>query len=299
MHNENLLRSTRRFQFVHDSSAEDPDGEADDAELISESDGIEEADAVNGLLGFGLLGFMPEPPLVIQGIGGTCPSLDTNCVMASDGIPAWRIATVELEAVAPGDVELYLQIGDDGMRHEYLPGDYNGDSEVDGDDYSVWRSTFGAMADVTAGLPADGNRDGTVDAADYTFWRDHVGAVSVLEGSAESFARFGTDPGGGLEPIYNAGFMGDREITLPMDNFDAIIHVGIISGNSAGIPEHGLLNAIVPEISCQSLVFLGMTSLALFRPSSVVARRSKHRTTLPPELSQANSAAQFLHQDGQ
>ena len=238
----------------------------ENAELFSESDGIEQADAVNGLLGFGLLGFMPEPPTVIQGIGGTCPPLDTNCVIASDGIPAWRIATIELEAVAPGEVELYLQIGEDGMRHEHLPGDYNGDSVVNEDDYHLWRSTFGAMADITAGLPADGNRNGTVDAADYTFWRNNIGAIPVLQSSAETFVRFGADPGGGHEPMYNAGFMGDREITLPMDDFDAVVNVGIIAGSFVELSQHDAAKTIVPELSCRNQVVVAVMSFAIFLP---------------------------------
>lgn len=52
-----------------------------------------------------------------------------------------------------------------------LPGDYNGDGEVDGTDYEVWRSNFG---DSTA-LLADGNGDGIVNTSDYVIWRNNVG----------------------------------------------------------------------------------------------------------------------------
>ncbi|TWT96944.1 Serpin (serine protease inhibitor) [Botrimarina colliarenosi] len=53
-----------------------------------------------------------------------------------------------------------------------VPGDYDGDSDVDADDYDVWRAAYGAVG---VGLPADGNGDGTVNSADYTIWRDHLG----------------------------------------------------------------------------------------------------------------------------
>jgi hypothetical protein len=194
---------------------------------------------------------MSEPALVtIRGIGGTCTAVDSNCVIASDGAPAWRIATVELEAVAPGDVELHLQIGEDGMRHEFLPGDYGGDSDVDDDDYVVWRSSFGAVTEGMAVLPADGNRNDTVDAADYTWWRNNLDASPVLESSADSFALFGTDAGGEEEPIYNAGFMADREITLPMDDFDAVIHViGLVAGSHVDPSKRDAGSAIIPELS--------------------------------------------------
>ncbi|QDV72597.1 Cytochrome c551 peroxidase precursor [Planctomycetes bacterium K2D] len=52
-----------------------------------------------------------------------------------------------------------------------LPGDYNGDGEVDDSDFEVWRTNYGD----TELLTADGNNDGLVDAADYTIWRDSVG----------------------------------------------------------------------------------------------------------------------------
>lgn len=53
-----------------------------------------------------------------------------------------------------------------------LPGDYNGDRMVDGDDYVRWKLDFGS----TAASPADGNGDGIVNLADYTVWRDHLGS---------------------------------------------------------------------------------------------------------------------------
>lgn len=52
------------------------------------------------------------------------------------------------------------------------PGDYNFNGVVDGDDYNVFRETFGSTED----LRADGNGSGAVDAADYTIWRDAFAA---------------------------------------------------------------------------------------------------------------------------
>jgi hypothetical protein len=262
VHNVSIGRSSRRFQYVHDSFAEDPGGIVGDAELISESDGIEQADAVNGLLGFGLLGFLPEPPLVIQGIGGLCSPLDANCVIASDGNPAWLIATVELQGVGMGEIELHLQIGDSGMRHEFLPGDYNFDSVVDVGDYNLWRSTFGSTDGDNGGLLADGNRNGTIDAADYVFWKDNVGAAPVLESSAETSVRFGTDSLGGQEPLYNAGFLGDREITLPMDDSDAVINVNAPSAASLSeLTQHETAAIVIPEPSSLALLLVGVVGL--------------------------------------
>jgi len=52
-----------------------------------------------------------------------------------------------------------------------IPGDFNFDGRVDGEDYSLWRNTFGT----TGFSEADFNHNGIVDAADYTVWRNHFG----------------------------------------------------------------------------------------------------------------------------
>jgi hypothetical protein len=61
-----------------------------------------------------------------------------------------------------------------------LPGDYNGDEDVDAIDYSVWSGAFGGTGDFQ---PADGNLDGVVGAADYTVWKDNVGNTAVELGT--------------------------------------------------------------------------------------------------------------------
>ncbi len=59
----------------------------------------------------------------------------------------------------------------------YLPavtGDYDGNGTVGPEDYTAWRSSFGA----TGASAADGNGNGTVDAADYVAWRNRLGQTS-------------------------------------------------------------------------------------------------------------------------
>lgn len=56
-----------------------------------------------------------------------------------------------------------------------LPGDYDGDGDVDSSDYAEWVNSYGT----TVSAPdegADGNEDGMIDAADYTVWRDNFAA---------------------------------------------------------------------------------------------------------------------------
>ncbi len=68
-----------------------------------------------------------------------------------------------------------------------LPGDYNGNTVVDGPDYVLWRKTFGADVPQFAG--ADGSGNSQIDAADYDVWRGNFGAKL----SAEATASLSTD----------------------------------------------------------------------------------------------------------
>jgi hypothetical protein len=75
-------------------------------------------------------------------------------------------------------------------------GDYNRSGQVNGDDYALWRRSFGESG---PDLFADGNGDATIDAADYVLWRAHfdrsAGGAS-LAGSASSTSV--PEPSGGL-----------------------------------------------------------------------------------------------------
>ena len=55
-----------------------------------------------------------------------------------------------------------------------LPGDYDGNTQVDARDYAEWRDSFSQS--VAPGAGADGNGDGTIGAADFVVWRDNLGS---------------------------------------------------------------------------------------------------------------------------
>lgn len=73
-------------------------------------------------------------------------------------------------------------------------GDYDGDGDVDADDYTTWRNAFGQGG---PSLPADGNGDGIVNAPDYTIWRDAFAQqpLAVPEPIAAVLALVATAPG--------------------------------------------------------------------------------------------------------
>ncbi|MBL9162048.1 MAG: metallophosphoesterase [Planctomycetaceae bacterium] len=56
-----------------------------------------------------------------------------------------------------------------------VPGDFDYDGVVDGDDFLVWQRQLGSTTD----LAADGNDDGVVDQADLAIWKSHYGPGGI------------------------------------------------------------------------------------------------------------------------
>jgi hypothetical protein len=59
-----------------------------------------------------------------------------------------------------------------GALQNSPPGDYNGDSVVNAEDYTEWRGAYGGS--VAPGTGADGSGNGVIDAADYVVWRKNL-----------------------------------------------------------------------------------------------------------------------------
>ena len=70
-----------------------------------------------------------------------------------------------------------------------LQGDYDIDGDVDQDDYTVWRESFGS--DLL--LAADGNDNSVVDSADYTVWRDAFASFSAQASQAQALTSADAD----------------------------------------------------------------------------------------------------------
>jgi beta-glucanase (GH16 family) len=62
-------------------------------------------------------------------------------------------------------------------RASGLPGDYNGDNQIDSADYLAWRKTAGQSG---IGLPADGSGNGAIGQEDYEVWRRNFGGSTQL-----------------------------------------------------------------------------------------------------------------------
>jgi hypothetical protein len=234
-----------RFEFVTDSSYIPP--------LVSE---FTEADVVAGDADsiLNLQGFTLFPSASVVGIGPLCDRGELNCVTATDGQPAWLLASFSIKGVTAGAiVDVHLQIGDFGMNQLlYSPGDYDFDGLVGTPDYDVWRESFGS----TTSSAADGNGNGNVEAADYIIWRDRFGASSILQPTSEVLVQFGSDRTPATpQETYDA--LNDRSLTLAGDDPDAVIHVG---GPGAGMGQ-----AMTPEPSTAFLLLFAVLFWAVHR----------------------------------
>lgn len=214
MHND-AGGGLQRYEYTSDSSSAPA---VNSEESLFDVRFNSQLDAIEDLQGFSI----SASSATVRGVGGMCVGLETGCVTAADGQPAWLIATVQYNAVLGGPLtELHLQVGDHGINHESLvPGDYDYNGVVDLDDFNEVQNNFGS----TTNLWADGNGNGRVDAADYTIWQDNLGSVSEFEVASLTSVRFGADTDDGMpEPIYNAD--SDQETTLAMDDPDAVITI--------------------------------------------------------------------------
>ncbi|TWT87592.1 hypothetical protein Mal64_31340 [Pseudobythopirellula maris] len=78
-----------------------------------------------------------------------------------------------------------------GVEYRHLAGDYEGDYDVDMDDFDIWVADFGYT---NFSSPADGNGDGVVDAADFTVWRDSLAIneqLALSQAASSEEALFG------------------------------------------------------------------------------------------------------------
>jgi hypothetical protein len=90
----------------------------------------------------------------------------TEAFGAGGAYPAWHMQESGRPEVFPR-LEIEYEIVD------ALPGDFDGNRIVDGNDLLLWQCTQGAA--VTPGLGADGSGNGLVDGADLTIWKDNFG----------------------------------------------------------------------------------------------------------------------------
>ena len=232
VHNPLLDATTRRFEFVHDSST------LLESSVNAAGVAAGTPDRIDGLKGFSI-----SSGGSFSGIGPVCDVIDPYCAVTGNGSPAWLIASLAFRTVQDsGTANYFLQIGSVGMNHAGEdsattsvvfgfdpaasepvynalsnrsttfasddadlvveafpppPGDYSRNGFVDAADYVVWRKSLGQIG---AGLMADGTGplgapDGVVDALDYEFWTTHFGETAfAAAGSIGAMGNLTTVP---------------------------------------------------------------------------------------------------------
>ena len=114
----------------------------------------------------------------------------------ADGDIDATFGTVTIDSIffsGSGNTQIYLDTvshNPDGMLAAVaIPGDFNSDGTVDGEDLALWKANYG---DVPAGpeiLEGDADNDGQVDGADFLAWQRNVtGAASVAAAAGSSTA---------------------------------------------------------------------------------------------------------------
>jgi hypothetical protein len=80
-----------------------------------------------------------------------------------------------------------FDIGGPAKEPSPRPGDYDGDADVDGNDFLTWQRQLGASS-IPAGSGADGNANGVVDGGDLPLWGTHFGSTGNAAASLTALA---------------------------------------------------------------------------------------------------------------
>jgi prepilin-type N-terminal cleavage/methylation domain-containing protein len=98
------------------------------------------------------------------------------------GFPKWFLKEAEnFPSLYPNASPPMLTIDYTIVDPPQIPGDYDGNEEVEMEDFDTWVEMYGDG--VANGTGADGNGDGIVDAADYVLWRKFFSATGNGGGS--------------------------------------------------------------------------------------------------------------------
>jgi hypothetical protein len=111
-------------------------------------------------------GFLPAGMYQLNFVGNGFVGNSRAVDVANNGTQVGGFFEFEFTVAAPG-----------------IPGDYDGDAFVNGNDFLAWQRGLGSPV-TPAGSGADGDNSGTVDAGDLTVWRNAYPTVVVAAAAA-------------------------------------------------------------------------------------------------------------------
>jgi hypothetical protein len=123
---------------------------------------------------------LPGSPAIDAGDPGAVAGLGAIPAMDQRGIPYARVANGD----GTGGARIDMGAVEVVPPAPNLPGDYNLNALVDAADYVLWRKTNGSTVPPYSG--ADGDGSGTITPNDYTVWRTHFGAGIMLAAGSKS-----------------------------------------------------------------------------------------------------------------
>jgi hypothetical protein len=88
------------------------------------------------------------------------------------------VATTNGTFTSVNQANFELLLASDLELPDGVPGDYDGDGDVDGADFLAWQRQLGATAS-PPGSGADGDESGSVDGGDLDIWKSNFGAPAV------------------------------------------------------------------------------------------------------------------------